>query len=891
MNLAAHIGEQVKSVNRNPSDGQKRAGNYRKGHVRVHGLDISIENPRGSYRHGVGENGKPWRSRLPHHYGYFRGTEGSDGDHVDVFLGPHLRSGAVYIIDQKDLRTGDHDEHKVMLGFGSEKQAREAYKQAFSDGKGAQRISSIEGMTIERLREWLKGKAVRRADGGRVGYAEGGPPAFEETSALPSFDQTEPVPGHMEALGRGALKGATYGFGDEMAGFHEAGPKMAPPIGPIPPAAVRAGIGAARVGYDALTGRDPEATKTYETERDRMRSAEEAAKKAHPYTFTGGELAGAVPAIAAAPEAGAVRALAPAAGRGAKFVAGAIDSATQGGIYGGLSGAGEGKDIGERAMEGAKGIVSGIIGGGIAHTGSKIAEAAYDKFGAPIVNAIRGYMNPNGEAARRLATALKIDQDLIQQGKASGMTPQQWAAARRNGEPVTLADLGSARTQSLLRSAANTSPEARAQLEKTFEDRFLAQSERVGDTVRSALPGGTANARKTSDQIVAEYDAGRAPLYRKAYEDGDREIISPVIERLMGSPTFEAAMKGAISGGKDAAISMEGRGAFNPGIRLDPGGAFVYTKSKPGGGPVYPNLQYWDAVKQQLDDVAQKAKQSGEFRKADVVGNMARLLRRELDAQVPSYKNARGIAEEFFGERNALEAGRALAGKKPVAAEVEAILRKMKPDERELFREGYASDLAERVIDKMKDTQNITKSMFNSPNERKLAAVVFGPGGMAQLQARMALETIMNGARDALGNSTTARQLIEAGLAGGAIEGYLTGDWKTAILHGGAGAIGGGLAGKVAGEQIAKSAGKLIGKVDGKTARRVAELLTSNDPRLLREGYRLAAGNQKIRDALMSIANRVALSGQAQAREPVSGAMKMLQGPMSGRAEDEQQRP
>ena len=422
-------------------------------------------------------------------------------------------------------------------------------------------------------------------------------------------------------------------------------------------------------------------------------------------------------------------------------------------------------------------------------------------------------------------------------------------------------------------------------------------NERVSDTVRRALPGGENNARKTADQLKAEYDQGRVPLYQKAYEDGDKEIISPTIERLMGSPTFEAAMKGAIQGGKDAAISKQGMGAFNPGIRLDPGGAFVYTKSKPGGGPVYPNLQYWDAVKQQLDDVAQKAKQSGEFRKADVVGNMAKILRTELDMQVPSYKNARGVAEQFFGESNALDAGRKLAGKKANPEDVKAALRAMKPDERALFKEGYASDLAERVIGNMKDTVNITKGqgMFQSPNERKLAAAIFGPGGMAMLQARMHLETIMDGARQAMGNSTTARQLIEAGLAGGvgAMGAGVASGWDPVQTAGWAGGLAGARLGssKWVPEQFKVGAKHMIGKVDAKTAAKVAELLTSNDPRLLRQGYQMAAKSEAIMSGLKAIAKRTALAGQTPVRGPAEQGVRMLTGPMGARADEEQQRP
>ena len=356
----------------------------------------------------------------------------------------------------------------------------------------------------------------------------------------------------------------------------------------------------------------------------------------------------------------------------------------------------------------------------------------------------------------------------------------------------------------------------------------------------------------------------------------------------MSSDTFVGAMKRAISSGKDRDVAM-GLGGFNPMVNVSPDGRIVFNKGAQGV-PTYPNLQYWDQVKRELDSVANQAKRSGDT--ASVAGDLSRILRNELDNKVPSYQNARGIAEQYFGESNALEAGRKLAGKRADPNEVALAMRKMKPDERSLFQEGYASDLADRTIANIRDTRDLTKAIFATPNERKMIATVFGPGGVQHIQNRMALETIMNGARNAMGNSTTARQLIEAGLAGGAITGYATG-WDPAKMIEGAGASATARfgAGKFLSGQIAKGAQNLIGKVDATTARRVAALLTSDDPRLLREGYQMAQKNKSIGDGLRAIANKVALAGQAQARQPASNAVKALQGPVTGRADDQQQSP
>lgn len=136
-----------------PTEGQIEAGNYKKGHVDVQGLDISIENPRGSTRSGVGENGKPWSHVMTDHYGYIRRTEGADGEQVDVYLGPHPESDRVYVVDQIDQKTGKFDEHKAMLGFDSEAAAVAAYKGNFDKGW---KVGPVSAMSMDEFKAWLK---------------------------------------------------------------------------------------------------------------------------------------------------------------------------------------------------------------------------------------------------------------------------------------------------------------------------------------------------------------------------------------------------------------------------------------------------------------------------------------------------------------------------------------------------------------------------------------------------------------------------------------------------------------------------------------------------------------------------------------------------------------
>jgi len=151
----ADLKQAEKQVNTNPTDGQKEAGNYAKGHIDWNGLDITIENPAGSERSGTDSDGKKWSVTMPATYGYIKRTEGADGDHVDVYIGEDHASDKVYVIDQQDIKAGKFDEHKVMLGFPHLGAAVKAYKAGFSDGKGAQRMGAIASMSLDQFKTWL----------------------------------------------------------------------------------------------------------------------------------------------------------------------------------------------------------------------------------------------------------------------------------------------------------------------------------------------------------------------------------------------------------------------------------------------------------------------------------------------------------------------------------------------------------------------------------------------------------------------------------------------------------------------------------------------------------------------------------------------------------------
>lgn len=141
-----------------PSEAQIRAGNYKKGRFSLFGLPIAIEQPRGAYRTGIGADGKRWATRLASHYGYFVGTKGCDGDPVDVFVGPFIGSQTAYVVNQ--VIGGRFDEHKVLIGFVDEADARRAYLDSYERGWNG--LASVVSLSVSQLKWWLKNGDMRR---------------------------------------------------------------------------------------------------------------------------------------------------------------------------------------------------------------------------------------------------------------------------------------------------------------------------------------------------------------------------------------------------------------------------------------------------------------------------------------------------------------------------------------------------------------------------------------------------------------------------------------------------------------------------------------------------------------------------------------------------------
>ena len=155
--LASKIAQAEAETDTEPTEAQKEAGNYKKGHVRIGQFDITVENPKGSVRRGTDASGKEWEQTMQNTYGYIRGTEGVDGDHIDVFLTNDIDGWSgrrVYVVDQYN-EDGTFDEHKVMLGFNDEAEAQDAYLSNYEKGWSFKHKLVLSSVNLPDFEKWI----------------------------------------------------------------------------------------------------------------------------------------------------------------------------------------------------------------------------------------------------------------------------------------------------------------------------------------------------------------------------------------------------------------------------------------------------------------------------------------------------------------------------------------------------------------------------------------------------------------------------------------------------------------------------------------------------------------------------------------------------------------
>jgi hypothetical protein len=612
-----------------------------------------------------------------------------------------------------------------------------------------------------------------------------------------------------EGLAAMDAEGANGAVGTGMMGALEG----VPVIGPY----AKSGLQKLSAGISSLIDGE-----SYDTNLKQAQALTDEAQRAHPGINMTGQVAGAVGSMIPLGATGVgARALGIA---GPTFRGRLAMSALSGGGISAADTAARGGDVRDVIGSGEIGLGIGaavpVLGAGISAGLRGVGNTIY-----PLANSI---LNPAAEAGRRVGTAVARD---AAANPAGVLSAADEAVARQANVPLVNADRGGEVTRALARSVANQSPEARAIINNTADDRFAGQSGRAINFVRR-LTGGNADDIAHQEAIRQQARAVNTPAYQAANSAPEAQsIYTPTLQQLMQSPSFRSAVNQVPRRSADRGAVQGFREIGNP-FSVNSRGDYV-LRQRADGTLVTPSLQFWDQVKRNLDSSISKVR-GDRTRTADLEALRGRLVE-ELDNAVPAYQTARRGAAGFFDAEDALDAGRSFLNTPRSIPEATRAIRGFSPAERRAFETGYASEL----IDKLKvpgDRTNVINSVFGNQASREQINLVFGPERARQLEAYVRVEGLADRLRGAMGNSTTARQLVEMGLgAGGGA--YLTGDWKGAI----------------AGAAAARGARYIGQRADAQVMERMAHLLTTDNPGNLRLAVQQAARNPAYMRALQSL--------------------------------------
>lgn len=446
----------------------------------------------------------------------------------------------------------------------------------------------------------------------------------------------------------------------------------------------------------------------------------------------------------------------------------------------------------------------------------------------PLIGALT---QPVKEAERRFGSAVQRD---IDANPEMTLRPADIAVAEQSGIPLVNADKGGETVRALARSVANQSPEARAVIDKTASDRFAGQAGRAVNFVRR-IAGGNVDDLAYQQSLKDMADAVNKPAYEAANNaPGAQAVFTVDLQELMQSPAVQKAISMTKTRGADMAAIAGQKPVVNP-FRQDAKGTWKLVQ-RANGTLAVPNLAFWDQVKRNLDGMIGKAQRSGDREKVSVLMQLKSKLVNSLDDAVPEYAQARRGAAAFFGAENALDAGKNFANATRSLPEAQQAFTAMKPAEQKAFRVGYASE----IIDKIKDARfraNVIDQAFGSPAKREMFATVFGPQKARELEAYIRVEDLADKLRGALGNSTTARQLMELGIGAGSGAILTGGDWKGALT----------------GAALVKGAKMLGSRADDKVLQELARLLTTGDDAALQRAVNQASLSPVWMDGLVAL--------------------------------------
>lgn len=669
---------------------------------------------------------------------------------------------------------------------------------------------------------------------GQLGAAPDDPMA--NASAMSQSIQGGPGPRQQPPVDLGTATAAT------ISGFVNG----IPIAGPLLQGASDAIIAGGQMGVDALTGKPDGAD--FQRRMEVQQANRQNLRERAPISDIAGNLGG---GIATFGVGGASKVGAEILGMSGKFLPRVINSMRSGATISAGDTAARGGSAEEMLINAAKGgaldAAVPIVGAGVKQT-----LGAAGRVLQPTVGAMR---DATGEAARRLGIAATRDRR-ANPGMVMNQTDE--AVARQSGVPVINADRGGETVRALSRSVANQSPEARAIIDKTASDRFSGQAGRAVETMRR-IAGGSVDDLGYQNRIQEAARFVNRPAYDAAFNAPNAQAVwNQPIKELMQSDTFRAAINAAEKRGTDRAAVAGFKAVRNPfEFRAD---GSVTLKTNADGSRALPSLQFWDQVKRNIDGMIGTAKRQGDNTLLADLTAIKQKLTGALDAAVPQYAKARAGAASFFGAEDALEAGKKFATATRAVPEARAAFAKLKPAEQEAFRTGFASE----VIDKIKDARfraNVIDGAFGTPAKREMMEIVFGKGKARELEAYIRVEELADKLRGALGNSTTARQLVELGIGAGSGAIITGGDWKGAI----------------AGAGVAKGVRFANQKVNDKVMEEIARMLTSGDEALMKKAVFQASLSPMWMDGLEAWGKLLSPVSRGTTHEMIAGPQRPLE--------------
>jgi hypothetical protein len=387
--------------------------------------------------------------------------------------------------------------------------------------------------------------------------------------------------------------------------------------------------------------------------------------------------------------------------------------------------------------------------------------------GAPgSARAISHAVSPSNVMAADLTRAIQRD------GDTAESVLQRLQEARQIRPNATVADVGGENVRGLTERVAQTPGAGRSIVVPRLTEQQQQQMQRVSGDLGTLL-----DSRQTALQATRQTMEQRAttatPLYEAAYNAGDREIWSPQLERLSSSPSVQAAMRRAVGAWRDQVVA-DGYGAMNP-TQVERGGLIRWG----GAVPVFPNLQFWDYAKGQLDDMVRQAVDTP--RKYRRLTRLAIELRNSLDQLEPAYRPARNAWEGPTSYMNSIEEGRNILSNAISPEEMAGDFAEMSEANQEGYRIGALSAIRARMGNDPAKMSDMTKYLRSPAMREKIAAIMPTPEAAESWRQRLGYEiqsSELTG--QALRGSATARRLAERE-DGDSLVGDLV---KDAILHG-----------------------------------------------------------------------------------------------------------